>query len=75
MVTDSREKAAIIMMQEALNGYSTVFSMSYIGPLLTDLSLNAKLKMTHELLHPVMEGGRANTVSLVRCEPPVPLYY
>lgn len=81
MVTDTREKAAIVMMQEALNGYSTVFSMSYIGPLLKDISFNAKLKMTHELSNPVMEGERVNTVHLVCCEStahhdkaPIPYY-
>ena len=49
-VTDPLEQAAIIMMHEALNGYSTAFSMSYIGPLLKDISLNTKFKRTHEPL-------------------------
>jgi hypothetical protein len=70
MVTDTREQAAITMMHEALNGYSTAFSMSYIGPLLKDISVDTKFKMTHELLHPVLEGGRSNTVHLVCREPP-----
>jgi hypothetical protein len=37
MVAGSREQAAAIMMHEALNGYSTVFSASYEGPALQDL--------------------------------------
>jgi hypothetical protein len=70
MVTDTRERAAIIMMHEALNGYSTAFSMSYIGPLLKDISVNTKFEMTHELLQPIRVGGREDTVRLVCCETP-----
>jgi uncharacterized protein YdiU (UPF0061 family) len=70
MVTDTREKAAVMMMQEALNGYSTAFSTSYIGPLLKDVSVNAKFERTHELLHPIMVEGQAITVHLVCCESP-----
>jgi hypothetical protein len=44
MVADSREQAATIMMHEALNGYSTVFSTSYDGPALQDLPIDEKLR-------------------------------
>jgi hypothetical protein len=70
MVTDTREKAAITMMHEALNGYSSAFSMSYIGPLLKDISVNTKFKRTHELLQLIMVEGRENTVHLVCYESP-----
>jgi hypothetical protein len=44
MVANSREQAATIMMHEALNGYSTVFSASYEGRALHDLPVGEKLK-------------------------------
>jgi hypothetical protein len=44
MIADSREQAATIMMYEALNGYSTVFSTTYDGPVLQDLPISAKFR-------------------------------
>lgn len=46
MIANTLEQAATIMMHEALNGYSTVFSTSYKGPNLPELPFRAKLKAT-----------------------------
>jgi hypothetical protein len=73
MVADSREQAATIMMHEALNGYSTVFSTSYEGEALPKLPLSAKFRASSGYYAPVTEAESV-IVELVCEAPPAHLY-
>jgi hypothetical protein len=71
MVANTREQAATVMMHEALNGYSTVFSTAYDskaydGLALQDLPLSAKFRAGDGYHIRAVEGG-STVVDLV-CE-------
>jgi hypothetical protein len=68
MVANSREQAATIMMHEALNGYSTVFSASYEGPALQDLPADTPFRAFNGFHRESMDFGPIY-VDMI-CEPP-----
>jgi hypothetical protein len=69
MVTNTVEQAAAVMLHEALNGYSTVFSASYDGPALQNLPVSAKFERSNELSLPQVTRAGGTIVKLV-CSPP-----
>jgi hypothetical protein len=70
MVGNTVEQAAAIMIHEALNGYSRLFSASYNGPALHNLPIGAKFERSHELAQIQANEGHQKVVNPVCCLPP-----